>query len=68
MLEQLLESIRKANIARGHPLYLDVLIFRVRVRPLRNVRPRADEDGVLILKYLRLCVVLKVRKRLDGTR
>jgi len=59
ILEQLLESIREANVARGHALGRGILILDVRIRPLGDVRPRGDEDGVMILDHVRICVVLK---------
>jgi len=59
ILEQLLENIREANVARGHALRRSILILNVRIRPLGDVRPRADEDDVLILDHVRICVVLK---------
>lgn len=59
ILEQGLESIREANVARGHALRRRILILDVRIRsPGGDVRPRADEDGVLILDHVRVCVVL----------
>ncbi len=59
-LKKLLKSIRKPNIAHSHPLHLLVFILYARIWPSSSdVRPCADEDGVLTLNHIRLCVVLK---------
>jgi len=61
ILEQRLESIREANVVRGHALRRRILVLDVRIRPPGgDVRPRADEDGMLILDHVRICVVLFV--------
>ena len=65
-LEQRLEGIRKADVSRGHALRPGILILRVHIRPSREVRPCADEDGVLTLDHIRLCVVLTDRKKGGG--
>jgi len=59
ILEQLFDNICEANVARGHALRRGLLILDVRIRPPGDVRPRADEDGVLTPDHVRICVVLK---------
>jgi len=56
-----LESIREPNIASSHPLYLlTILILYTGIQSSSSdVCPGANKDGMLILKYIRLCVVLK---------
>ena len=65
-LKQLLESIHEANIACSHTMHLCVSVTCVRVLLTRYARPRTDEFGVLVLKYVRLRVVLGTQ--LSGTK